>query len=66
MAMDQRNQRYHRALLFWLLPAVAVSLMIGLMRAWRWQLELRPLARLGYLDFAVIEPGAIFSMPRPD
>lgn len=33
---------------FWLLPAVAVSLMIGLMRAWRWQLELRPLARLGY------------------
>jgi hypothetical protein len=28
--------------------------------------KLRPLARLGYLDFAVIEPGAIFSMPRPD
>jgi len=28
--------------------------------------KLRPLAWLGYLDFAVIEPGAIFSMPRPD
>ena len=24
---------------FWLLPAVAVSLMIGLVRAWRWQLD---------------------------
>lgn len=28
--------------------------------------KLRPLARLGYLDFAVIEPGSIFAMPRPD
>lgn len=27
--------------------------------------KLRPLARLGYLDFATIEPSAIFSMTRP-
>lgn len=32
----------------WLIPAVATSLAIGLMRAWRWQLELRPLASLDY------------------
>jgi hypothetical protein len=28
--------------------------------------KLRPLARLGYLDFAVIEPSSIFAMARPD
>lgn len=32
----------------WLIPAVAISLAIQLMRAWRWQLELRPLARLSF------------------
>ena len=31
----------------WLIPAVAVSLAIQVFRAWRWQLELRPLARVG-------------------
>jgi uncharacterized protein (TIRG00374 family) len=30
----------------WLVPAVAVSLLLQVFRAWRWQLELRPLARL--------------------
>jgi uncharacterized protein (TIRG00374 family) len=31
----------------WLLPAVAISLLLMVMRAWRWQLELRPLAHIG-------------------
>jgi glycosyltransferase 2 family protein len=31
----------------WLLPAIAISLLIQIFRAWRWQLELRPLARIG-------------------
>ncbi len=31
----------------WLVPAVAVSLLLMVFRAWRWQLELRPLARVG-------------------
>jgi uncharacterized protein (TIRG00374 family) len=30
----------------WLVPAVGVSLLLQVFRAWRWQLELRPLARL--------------------
>ena len=30
----------------WLVPAIAVSLLLQVFRAWRWQLELRPLARL--------------------
>jgi uncharacterized protein (TIRG00374 family) len=30
----------------WLVPAVTVSLLIQVFRAWRWQLELRPLARI--------------------
>jgi len=28
--------------------------------------KLKPLARLGYLDYAVITPESIFSVPRPD
>jgi flavin reductase (DIM6/NTAB) family NADH-FMN oxidoreductase RutF len=28
--------------------------------------RMRPLARLGYLDYAVIEPASVFSMRRPD
>ncbi len=31
----------------WLVPAVTLSLLIQVFRAWRWQLELRPLARIG-------------------
>ncbi len=30
----------------WLLPAFAVSLLLQVFRAWRWQLELRPLERI--------------------
>src|SRR5206468_8510564 len=30
----------------WLVPAVGVSLLLQVFRAWRWQLELRPLARV--------------------
>jgi hypothetical protein len=31
----------------WLLPAIAVSLLLQVFRAWRWQLELRPLEAIG-------------------
>jgi len=31
----------------WLLPAFAISFTLQIFRAWRWQLELRPLARIG-------------------
>jgi len=31
----------------WLVPAVAISLLLMVMRAWRWQLELRPLQHIG-------------------
>src|SRR5262245_690236 len=30
----------------WLLPALAISLLLQVFRAWRWQLELRPLERV--------------------
>ena len=32
----------------WLVPAVAISLLLQVFRAWRWQLELRPLARIPF------------------
>jgi hypothetical protein len=32
----------------WLVPAVAISLLIQIFRAWRWQLELRPLAHVPF------------------
>jgi uncharacterized protein (TIRG00374 family) len=31
----------------WLVPAFAISFTLQVFRAWRWQLELRPLARIG-------------------
>jgi uncharacterized protein (TIRG00374 family) len=31
---------------WWLIPAFAISLTLQVFRAWRWQLELRPLARI--------------------
>lgn len=31
----------------WLVPGVAISLLLMVVRAWRWQLELRPLERIG-------------------
>src|SRR5438552_565228 len=31
----------------WLVPAFAISFTLQIFRAWRWQLELRPLARIG-------------------
>ena len=31
----------------WLVPAVAISLLLMVFRAWRWQLELRPLQQIG-------------------
>jgi uncharacterized protein (TIRG00374 family) len=31
----------------WLLPAFAISLTLQVFRAWRWQLEIRPLERIG-------------------
>jgi len=31
----------------WLIPALAISLTLQVFRAWRWQLELRPLERIG-------------------
>lgn len=33
---------------WWLAPALAVSLLLQVVRAWRWQLELRPLARVPF------------------
>jgi len=32
---------------WWLIPAFAISFTLQIFRAWRWQLELRPLARIG-------------------
>ncbi len=32
---------------FWLIPAVVISLLLQVFRAWRWQLELRPLEEIG-------------------
>jgi hypothetical protein len=32
--------------LWWLIPAFAISFTLQIFRAWRWQLELRPLARI--------------------
>jgi glycosyltransferase 2 family protein len=38
----------------WLVPAVALSLLIQVFRAWRWQLELRPLAAVPFATLWVV------------
>jgi uncharacterized protein (TIRG00374 family) len=38
----------------WLVPAVILSLLIQVFRAWRWQLELRPLARVPFATLWVV------------
>jgi glycosyltransferase 2 family protein len=38
----------------WLVPAVGLSLLLQVSRAWRWQLELRPLARVPFPTLWVV------------
>jgi uncharacterized protein (TIRG00374 family) len=38
----------------WLVPAVCLSLLLQVFRAWRWQLELRPLARVPFTTLWVV------------
>ena len=44
VALDELGAALGRVSVSWLLVAVVVSLLIMVLRAWRWQLELRPLA----------------------
>lgn len=37
---------FERFEVFWLAPAIAISLLLQIFRAWRWQLELLPLERI--------------------
>jgi uncharacterized protein (TIRG00374 family) len=47
VSLGELGTAFKRFDLSWLGPAIAVSLLIQVMRAWRWQLELRPLERIG-------------------
>src|SRR5262245_7803769 len=44
--LEQLRDAFARLDPRWLVPAVTLSLLIQVFRAWRWQLELRPLARV--------------------
>jgi len=44
--LEQLRDAFARLDARWLVPAVTLSLLIQVFRAWRWQLELRPLARV--------------------
>jgi uncharacterized protein (TIRG00374 family) len=45
--LDELGDAFARFDARWLVPAVAISLVLQVFRAWRWQLELRPIARIG-------------------
>ncbi len=47
VSLGELGAAFNRFDFNWLGPAIAVSLLIQVMRAWRWQLELRPLERIG-------------------
>jgi uncharacterized protein (TIRG00374 family) len=46
--LDQLRAAFGQLDARWLVPAVAISLLIQIVRAWRWQLELRPLAHVPF------------------
>ncbi len=48
VSFDQLGEAFARFDGWWLIPAVVVSLLLQICRTWRWQLELRPLERLGF------------------
>ena len=53
----------------WLVPAVCLSLLLQVFRAWRWQLELRPLARVPFATLWVVTSVAYMAinlLPDPD
>ena len=45
---DQLRHAFGQLDVRWLVPAIGLSLLIQVFRAWRWQLELRPLARVPF------------------
>src|SRR5574340_60975 len=45
--LDELANAFARFDLRWLIPAFAISLTLQVFRAWRWQLELLPLERIG-------------------
>jgi uncharacterized protein (TIRG00374 family) len=49
--LDQLRDAFAQLDPRWLVPAVAISLLIQVFRAWRWQLELRP---LGHVPFGTL------------
>jgi uncharacterized protein (TIRG00374 family) len=52
--LDELGAALRRFDLRWLVPAIVISLMIQIFRAWRWQLELRPLAHIGLTTLWVV------------
>ena len=51
---DQLRDAFAQLDARWLLPAVGLSLLLQVFRAWRWQLELRPLARVPFTTLWVV------------
>src|SRR5262249_54660494 len=51
---DQLRDAFAQLDARWLVPAVALSLVLQVFRAWRWQLVLRPLARVPFTTLWVV------------
>jgi glycosyltransferase 2 family protein len=48
VALDQLGGAFRQLDARWFVPAIALSLLLQVFRAWRWQLELRPLAHVPF------------------
>src|SRR5262249_46170576 len=46
--LDQLGGAFRQLDVRWFVPAIALSLLLQVFRAWRWQLELRPLAHVRF------------------
>jgi uncharacterized protein (TIRG00374 family) len=54
VAWDDLRQAFEQFDPFWLGPAILISLLLQFFRAWRWQLELRPLEEIGLFKLWVV------------
>jgi uncharacterized protein (TIRG00374 family) len=54
VSLEQLRQSFRRFDARWLVPAVALSLLLQVFRAWRWQLELLPLARIPFARLWIV------------
>jgi len=62
VSLDDLGTAFSRVRYLWIAAAIGISFLIMIFRAWRWQLELRPLERIPYGRLWVVTAVAYFAI----